>query len=1049
MVSSNKKKRGKQRKAIRQQQTAEDSPSAATNQLVVYTPNGEAYVHPNQHKLITQYFRRGDNKATKILRNLTKEDVPTNGICWPNISLDQSGIVSSTLNFLKRCEEDTFDKVLVDARDSISAPRPRGGHISYVGGDLKSPVLWIKVLSKAVELEPICKVKIARSIGPLVSCMCNDMTRLFFQSNKHWEEGILPFVELVSNMISNSKDSTNKKVVNSLLKYEGLLESVIEWNFWDKHRPDLVIMENCTEIAALGRAIVRKLVINAGDNPSAEDRQLLGSIGSMPIVSKDYEPNCMISYTAGLICYYKKRKGSKEGFKLDLIGDILNILQPLIEIGDCIDKGVIMGMIDLGINYVNDYDRAVFVARLSAGMLRKGTDNKSCDTRIAFAIRCGLIDMCLNFIESFGTNMSCEGGSDSQCRCRKCLESSLYNHITSMFKKIYDLVLHQKTAKAIRSKRDSIEFELDSLEEDERITSNPKCKKLLDMVRSIMSLSGSFCCRCNKSLSKTEVMECNGCHSMVYCSRACQKDDWMNGHKLTCCNSYTDENAGQFQGRYEPETVPDNERSAAKLEELEKNQTMIQLKLFLDNANTIMIQASKLDIPLCDCIAKFDLRKCPPTVRVVNYTDFYDSFEKQMKGFLDSRSKDNIMCVYYSHILNEKLVKNEKTLQMRRLFPLRCMVMVKGVMEGNLLNLGQLDSLLRSSGNTPIQQVVLELGVLPEIAESLQQFDNHDIQKKAVSILLNVAGGKRKHTEAIVELGVIPHLVNLLSSLDKEIALDAAWALGNIAGDGPKNRDLALHAGILQPLITLLEQTSDVKSLRIYVWALSNCWKWKPRPKWNLVSQSLIKLKEMIHHSDDEVLWQACTALHYLSENRVNEQIQAIIDVLEDCGICRLLELCTHSKTGVQFMALNTIGNIVSGSDSQTQFIIDNNALPILMTLLAGNTNQIVKTTCFAISNIAAGSHTQVQAVIDCDIIPKLIGLLSNEASVKASVIRKEAAWALSNVMCGGSEEQVKLLMKEGIVPPLFVALLEDEEDIVIRGLVGLERVSCYVSRVC
>lgn len=41
-----------------------------------------------------------------------------------------------------------------------------------------------------------------------------------------------------------------------------------------------------------------------------------------------------------------------------------------------------------------------------------------------------------------------------------------------------------------------------------------------------------------------------------------------------------------------------------------------------------------------------------------------------------------------------------------------------------------------------------------------------------------------------------------------------------------------------------------------------------------------------------------------------------------------------------------------------------------------------------------------------------------------------------------GSVEQTKLLIKEGCIPP-FVALLKDEvNDIVIRGLIGLEQVS-------
>ena len=77
--------------------------------------------------------------------------------------------------------------------------------------------------------------------------------------------------------------------------------------------------------------------------------------------------------------------------------------------------------------------------------------------------------------------------------------------------------------------------------------------------------------------------------------------------------------AGQFQGRYLPETIPSKRRAAAKLKELEKNMNMIQLKLFLDNAESILRQANALDTPLHDCVVSFDLRECPPTVEVDKY----------------------------------------------------------------------------------------------------------------------------------------------------------------------------------------------------------------------------------------------------------------------------------------------------------------------------------------------------------------------------------------------------------------------------------------------
>ena len=163
--------------------------------------------------------------------------------------------------------------------------------------------------------------------------------------------------------------------------------------------------------------------------------------------------------------------------------------------------------------------------------------------------------------------------------------SSLCITIRVLLNDIHLIALNQKTSKAIRSKRGSIEEELVRLQQKTSITNNNiKCRELLDMVSSILNLNGSYCCRCNTSLSKTEVLQCNGCHCISYCSRSCQKDDWVNGgHKVACCKSFTDDQAGRFQGRLAPVSTPENERAAVKLKELETNLNMIQLKLLVNN----------------------------------------------------------------------------------------------------------------------------------------------------------------------------------------------------------------------------------------------------------------------------------------------------------------------------------------------------------------------------------------------------------------------------------------------------------------------------------
>ena len=133
----------------------------------------------------------------------------------------------------------------------------------------------------------------------------------------------------------------------------------------------------------------------------------------------------------------------------------------------------------------------------------------------------------------------------------------------------------------------------------------------------------------------------------------------------------TDELAGQFQGRVIPPTMPEDKRTATKLKELETNLNMVQLKLFLDNSDTILTQARSLNTPLYDCLVEFDLRESPPTTDVVKYTDVYEKPE-HIKKFEETRLKENITCNYCTNFYRGELDEEEQVprLIMRRLFPL-------------------------------------------------------------------------------------------------------------------------------------------------------------------------------------------------------------------------------------------------------------------------------------------------------------------------------------------------------------------------------------------
>jgi len=77
------------------------------------------------------------------------------------------------------------------------------------------------------------------------------------------------------------------------------------------------------------------------------------------------------------------------------------------------------------------------------------------------------------------------------------------------------------------------------------------------------------------------------------------------------------------------------------------------------------------------------------------------------------------------------------------------------------------------------------------------------------------------------------------------------------------------------------------------------------------------------------------------------------------------------------------------------------------------------------------------QAVIDANIIPALIDIMGR-AEFKT---RKEAAWAITNAVSGGSAEQIRFLVDQGCIPPLCNLLTVMDGKIVQVALNGLEHV--------
>jgi len=249
-------------------------------------------------------------------------------------------------------------------------------------------------------------------------------------------------------------------------------------------------------------------------------------------------------------------------------------------------------------------------------------------------------------------------------------------------------------------------------------------------------------------------------------------------------------------------------------------------------------------------------------------------------------------------------------------------------------------------------------------------------------------------------------------------------------------RNYVLDKGIIKPLISYVG--GDTKKLQgsflqNLTWTLSNlCRNKNPHTSLQCVAEMLPSIVKLVGEADLQVKTDVCWALSYITDGP-NDRIEMVLRT----GIVeQLVHILQHCKEGMLVTpVLRVIGNIVTGSDTQTQRVIDYGALPAFERLLAHEKQTIQKEAAWAISNITAGTSTQIQSVIDSGLIPPLIHLLSH-GDFKT---QKEACWAITNYTSGATTEQLIFLANNKAIEGLCGMLVAKEAKILQVCLDGLK----------
>jgi hypothetical protein len=173
--------------------------------------------------------------------------------------------------------------------------------------------------------------------------------------------------------------------------------------------------------------------------------------------------------------------------------------------------------------------------------------------------------------------------------------------------------------------------------------------------------------------------------------------------------------------------------------------------------------------------------------------------------------------------------------------------------------------------------------------------------------------------------------------------------------------------------------------------------------------------KLIVEHStlDGAILADVLWSFTYISGS--NDGIDRVIET--GC-IQYLLEILSRNTSKrLTTPALQTVGNILTGDEAQTNAVLQANGLSVLYQLTKQCFHwkvdtKILEKLCWSISNIAAGTVSQIQRILDCD---GLIELLKDivtggfDGKVDNATV-EEAVFTLSNLLDSSSIEQVQEL---------------------------------------
>ncbi|KAL7554364.1 hypothetical protein ACHAWF_017811 [Thalassiosira exigua] len=427
------------------------------------------------------------------------------------IKLLEAGVVDALVEVLSRCHEE-------------------GMHDLVEKG---VPSQWMMVLA-ALMNPPACET-IFDGLSPVFRCLLDSNDRTFFNSNLQWYMSQYFFVAIIGSAVEIS----NFDVIPLLLKYDDLIEFVVQALFWKTKRPDIVrevlvrfndwpgqadeYFSNLRNVAvdALSRIVTGCLIVVKEENAQyfVQDfgEEAVNRMARSSVVSSEYDCTNDEVFVASLFDVLPTVSIEKKS----LLWEIQNIFSQ----SECVDKRVIIQCMKYAWSVTSDFEETKRVAcylkltlfplsslPLASGKQKEHLGRFPRDSRYAIAIGSGLLELCMDLLLRFG------------------MHKDLFDIISDVIQGANTLAFVPKTAKSIAEQRHSLKHFIESRSHaiDEL---DDECRACVDAIERMATsskssdasswqrlLAGTHCMNCDKQLEKKEAKKCSGCKVASYVS---------------------------------------------------------------------------------------------------------------------------------------------------------------------------------------------------------------------------------------------------------------------------------------------------------------------------------------------------------------------------------------------------------------------------------------------------------------------------------------------------------------------------------------------------